>query len=99
MFFNSFIVKVPKKHPGEFFEGLNLLSELLRPRGDSNVGQTQKIEVIEKEDAEAEDADNDDDIGDDDEQWYYKQELQEDKPDDVTINLDGSLAQEGGMTV
>ena len=68
-----------------------MLTELLRPRGDSNVGQTQKIEVLNNED----DADGDDDIDDNDEQWYYKQELPEDKPD---VAVDLGAAQDAGRT-
>ena len=67
-----------------------MLTELLRPRGDSNVGQTQKIEVLNNED----DADGDDGIDDNDEQWYYKQELPEDKPDD----LGAARIQDAGRT-
>lgn len=82
----SFIVKAPKKNPGEHFEGLNLLSELLKPQGASNIRQTQNIEVVDSNDVD-DDNDNDDaDIGDDDEQWYYKQEIRNE--DELTISLE-----------
>ena len=68
----SFIVKAPKKNPGEHFEGLNLLSELLKPQGASNIRQTQNIEVVDSNDVDDGDAGGrrpDGDYGDAWRQW------------------------------
>ena len=43
--FSSFVVKAPKKTPGERFEGLEMLTELLRPKGATTVNESQKIQV------------------------------------------------------
>ena len=40
---NSFVIKVPKKNSGEFFPGLDMLSELLKPKG----GMTAQEQIEE----------------------------------------------------
>ena len=65
----SFIVKCPKLNPGQRFEGLDMLTELLKPKGESDV--RNKIEIC---------SNNGDSLCDDEEDleepdWYYEQKL------------------------
>jgi hypothetical protein len=79
------VVKAPKKHPGQRFEGLNMLTEMLRPRGAARVSGLQKVQLLEDnsggcagdeppDDADADNADAAADDDDVDDEWFYEQE-------------------------
>ena len=75
---SSFIVKCPKKVAGEHFSGLDMLTDLLTPKGEKEL--KQKIEVIGE-------SNNDED--DDDEEFmeeidfYFEQTLPNDEKEDL----------------
>ena len=84
---DSFIVKAPKKNPGEKFEGLELLTELLRPRGAPSVAASQKIEVISDScsDQANEDEYNGEEEEDDEVDWYYEQQLPSEDTEKISL--------------
>jgi hypothetical protein len=82
----SFIVKAPKKNPGERFEGLEMLTELLRPQGASSVAESSKIEILSEENLEEVVAAEEEE----EEEWYYEQEMPKDE--DTTISLGSNKA-------
>jgi protein SHQ1 len=62
---NSFVIKAPKKTSGEFFPGLDMISELLKPKGTTSAHVP--IEILEEcGDAHDEDID-----------CYFEQQIQE----------------------
>jgi len=69
---SSFVVRCPKLNVGENFAGLDMLTDLLTPKGETEV--RNKVEVIGSEEVE-EDSDEDDVEID----WYYEQKLPEDE--------------------
>ena len=70
---SSFVVKCPKVNVGENFEGLEMLTQLLTPKGETDV--RTKVEVIGGEDVENSD-EEDEDVEID---WYYEQKLPEEE--------------------
>jgi len=76
---NSFVVKCPKVNVGETFEGLDMLTQLLLPKGLTQV--KNNVEIIEEcgsQDQEDEEAID----------WYYEQNL-EDEQVKMSIGGDG----------
>ena len=63
---NSFNVKCPKVNEGETFTGLDMLTDLLTPKGSHEV--RSKIEVISGDGGEEEDEEEEED-------WYFEQKL------------------------
>ena len=61
---NSFNVKCPKVNEGEVFTGLDMLTDLLTPKGSRNA--QSKIQILPGEG----DSDDDDDDEDDDGDWH-----------------------------
>ena len=75
---NSFIIKAPKKIQGQFFPGLDMISELLTPKGSSHLNE--KIEILEESEEPPEEEEDDIDC-------YFQQQIPEnipEKPDIVT---------------
>eukprot|EP00092_Neocalanus_flemingeri_P037265 GFUD01040586.1.p1 GENE.GFUD01040586.1~~GFUD01040586.1.p1 ORF type:complete len:480 (+),score=203.74 GFUD01040586.1:44-1483(+) len=68
---SSFVVKCPKLNVGENFAGLDMLTQLLTPKGETEV--RTKVEVIGGENEE----DSDEDEAEVD--WYYEQKLPDDE--------------------
>jgi len=66
---SSFVVKCPKVNPGEHFQGLDMLTQLLMPKGDTEV--RSKVEMLGGEDIVEEEGDDDDE----EINWYYEQKL------------------------
>ena len=64
---NSFNVKCPKLNEGELFTGLDMLTDLLTPKGSRNA--QSKIEVLPGE------GDEDDEEEEEEEDWYFEQKL------------------------
>lgn len=79
-------MKAPKKNPGERFEGLEMLTELLRPQGASSVAESSKIEILSEENLEEVVAAEEEE----EEEWYYEQEMPKDE--DTTISLGSNKA-------
>jgi len=77
---NSFVVKCPKVNIGENFPGLDMLTQLLMPKGETQI--RNKVEVIGEDDLE-DGSDEETDID-----WYYEQKLPEDSVP-VTDGVDG----------
>jgi len=77
---SSFVVKCPKVNVGEDFVGLDMLTQLLTPKGETEV--RSKVEVIGGDDEENSD---EDDVEVD---WYYEQKLPEDEKGPV-MGCDG----------
>ena len=75
---SSFIVKCPKKVEGEHFSGLDMLTELLTPKGEKEL--KQKIEVLEESNNcdEEEDEEYMEDID-----FYFEQTLPSDEREDL----------------
>jgi len=67
---SSFVVKCPKQNEGEHFAGLDMLTQLLTPKGETEV--RAKVEVIGGEDVCEDDEDEEID-------WYYEQKLPEEE--------------------
>ena len=77
---NSFNVKCPKVNEGEVFTGLDMLTDLLTPKGSRNA--QSKIEILPGE------GDSDDDDDEEEEDWYFEQklpveEVKDEKTEDV----------------
>ena len=73
----SFLVHATKKTPGEVFKGLDLLTSLLNPKGETKIDKPN-IEFV---------AQNGDAPGEEDEEeieWYYDQQVQEKEEEDET---------------
>lgn len=69
----SFVVKAPKVNKGEFFKGLDMITELLRPPGASKI--KSNIETISSSQEEEE------------EEWYFDQQVpQGDQKDAACTN-------------
>ena len=64
---NSFNVKCPKLNEGEEFTGLDMLTDLLTPKGNQEV--RSKIEVISG------DGDEEEEEEEEEEEWYFEQTL------------------------
>ena len=77
---NSFVVKCPKVNIGQDFPGLDMLTQLLMPKGETQV--RNQVEVIGGDDEE-EESDDEADID-----WYYEQKISEDSIP-VTDGADG----------
>jgi len=69
---SSFVVKCPKVNIGENFEGLEMLTQLLTPKGETEV--RTKVEVIGGDDEEGDSDDEEAEID-----WYYEQKLPADE--------------------
>ena len=69
---NSFVIKAPKKNAGQFFPGLDMISELLKPKGSVNA--QPKIEMIEENNL-AESQEDEEDID-----CYFEQQILELNP-------------------
>lgn len=79
---NSFVVNCPKANIGENFQGLDMLTELLTPKGESNV--KNNIEVINEDSSDTE-------CDEDDIEWYFEQNLptDEDSSSSNSSNING----------
>jgi len=75
---SSFVVKCPKVNEGEDFPGLDMLTQLLMPKGETQV--KNKIEVIGGDDLEGESDEEETEID-----WYYEQKL----PEEALSNKEG----------
>jgi len=75
---SSFIVKCPKKVEGEHFSGLDMLTELLTPKGEKEI--KQKIEVLEE--SNNYDEDEEEDVEDID--FYFEQTLPSEEREELT---------------
>ena len=65
----SFVVKCPKVVEGEHFPGLDMLTQLLTPKGDTSVKNV--VEELKGEDFEGrEEEEEDEDI-----EWYFEQNV------------------------
>ena len=64
----SFVVKCPKVVEGENFAGLDMLTQLLTPKGDTSVKNA--VEELDGEDFEGEEEEEDEDI-----EWYFEQNV------------------------
>jgi protein SHQ1 len=58
----SYIVKCPKETKGEFFSGLDMITELCKPKGASTLDDDAKIQVLSEE-------------GEEEDSWYFDQEV------------------------
>ena len=58
----SYVVKCPKVNHGELFANLDMVTELCKPRGSSNVSQIEELDGVQTEDEEEED-------------WYFDQKV------------------------
>ena len=70
---NSFVVKCPKKNEGEHFSGLDMLTDLLTPKGEKEI--KNKIEIIGGENDEVI-REIEDEVEEID--FYFEQKLPED---------------------
>ena len=70
---NSFVIKAPKKTLGEFFPGLDMLSELLKPKGGANF--QEPIEEFDENGELLEDID-----------CYFEQKIQEGSSEEITTS-------------
>lgn len=68
----SFVIKCPKVKSGEHFQGLEMLTQLLTPKGDTTV--RKGVEELGGENGESEDCDDCDDREEDIE-WYFEQTI------------------------
>ena len=75
---SSFIVKCPKKVEGEHFSGLDMLTELLTPKGEKEI--KQKIEVLE----ESNNYDEDEEECEEDIDFYFEQTLPSEEREELT---------------
>ena len=67
----SFVLHCPKRNPGEHFEGLEMLTKLLTPAGDTELkGRVEELPAPGEQGDEGEDEDEDID-------WYLEQTAQE----------------------
>lgn len=64
----SFVVNCPKKNAGEVFEGLDMLTKLLTPAGETCV--KKNIEVIDENGEDGDEEEDEEEID-----WYYEQVL------------------------
>ena len=74
---NSFVVKCPKKVEGEHFSGLDMLTELLTPKGEKEL--KQKIEVLEESNKEEDEEEYLEDID-----FYFEQTLPSEEREELT---------------
>ena len=82
---NSFVVKCPKKVEGEHFSGLDMLTDLLTPKGEKEV--KNKIEVLDDGDCEESSEFIEDELEDID--FYFEQTLPEATDSEVVSGSDG----------
>ena len=78
---NSFIVKCPKKTEGEHFAGLDMLTDLLTPKGEKEL--KNKIEVISGGESDDINEDCPDELQEID--FYFEQKLPENTEDEKSI--------------
>ena len=65
----SFVVKCPKVVEGEHFPGLDMLTQLLTPKGDTSLKKA--VEELDGEDFDGEDQEEDEE----DIEWYFEQNV------------------------
>ena len=82
----SFLVHAPKKTQGEVFQGLDLLTDLLKPKGREYLPSAQ-IEVLQEEGPPGEEDEEEID-------WYYDQQIPE-KADEDLPALEGLATPDG----
>ena len=70
---NSFVIKAPKKNSGEFFPGLDMLSELLKPKGCQNI--QEPIEEFDENGELVEDID-----------CYFEQKISDDPTQEASTS-------------
>ena len=78
----SFVLRCPKKNPGEHFEGLDMITKLLTPSGDTQVRAN-----IEELDAENEEDEDEEEID-----FFYEQRMPE---QEQTMNITESTSEFG----
>jgi protein SHQ1 len=64
----SFVVRVPKKKKGQVFQGLDMITELLKPKGDACVAGGPGIETVGGYAAPGEEEEEEVD-------WYFEQQM------------------------
>ena len=64
----SFVVKCPKVVEGEHFLGLEMLTQLLTPKGDTSMKNI--VEELNREDSEGREEEEEEDI-----EWYFEQNV------------------------
>lgn len=78
----SFVLRCPKKNPGENFEGLDMITKLLTPSGDTQVrANIEELDAENEEDAEEEEID-----------FFYEQSMPE---QEQTMNITESTSEFG----
>lgn len=75
----SYVIKCPKVNQGEFFPNLDMITELCKPKGGTNVSNIEEI----KDD---QDKQND---SDEEEEWYFNQVVPEEPKNEECSSVDG----------
>jgi len=74
----SFVLRCPKKVPGEHFDGLEMITQLLTPSGDKQMkNQVEELDAADDDDV---DVDSEDEID-----WYYEQRPHQEDLDPLLV--------------
>ena len=80
---NNFVVKCPKKNHGEHFAGLDMISELLKPKGSTNI--ESKVEILDVNGESEYREEDEDDID-----CYFQQHIQDDAASELTTTANNA---------